>query len=134
MAVIAIDFDNTLVDRDKALPGAKEAINILREKGHKIIIHSCNNTSWIEKVLRNNDIRYDYIWTKTDAVEEDAAKPIADLYVDDKGFHFGGDWNADLFDILHRLEGLDNRKWKKSEPSSIAKFACGLQLDDEDDM
>ncbi len=104
MAVLAIDFDHTLVDGDKVRPYAREAINILREKGHKIIIHSCNDAKWIKKVLDNNDIRYDSIF-------ESGVKPIADLYVDDKGYHYKGDWESEVNDITLRLEGLDNRKW-----------------------
>lgn len=107
MAVLAIDFDNTMVVGDKPLPGIKDAINRLRELGHKIIVHSCNNTKWIERVLNNNDIRFDYI------VTNDGGKPLADLYIDDKGYHFpyNGDWNEELPRVLLRLEGLDNRKW-----------------------
>jgi hydroxymethylpyrimidine pyrophosphatase-like HAD family hydrolase len=104
MAVLAIDFDHTLVDGDKLRPFAREAINILREKGHKIVIHSCNNWKWIEKVLDNSDVRYDHIWTGE-------GKPLADLYVDDKGYHYRGDWESEVNDILLRVEGLDNRKW-----------------------
>jgi hydroxymethylpyrimidine pyrophosphatase-like HAD family hydrolase len=131
MAVIGVDLDNTLVLVDKALEGAKEAINILREAKHKIVIHSCNNKSWIEKVLNNNDIRYDYIW-------DQVGKPLCDLYVDDKGYHFpkNGNWNEQLPLILERLSGLDNRKWKAEKEekfSSISRFACGLQLDDENE-
>ncbi len=109
MAVVAIDFDNTLVNGKDALIGAREAINILRELGHKIIIHSCNEPEWIERVLNDNDIRFDLIWKGRAGV----GKPLADLYVDDKGYHFphNGNWSEELPAILVRLEGKDNRKW-----------------------
>lgn len=107
MAVLAVDFDNTMFEGDKPLPGVKEAINILREKGHKIVIHSCNNKSWIERCLNNNDIRFDHICDNANG------KPLADLYVDDKGYYFpyNGDWSEELPKILTRIEGKDNRKW-----------------------
>lgn len=107
MAVVAIDFDNTMVNHDQPLPFVKEAINSLREAGHKVIIHSCNNKSWIERTLNNNDIRFDHI------CDNDQGKPLADLYIDDKGYHFpyNGDWKAELPSIFERLKGLDNRKW-----------------------
>ena len=108
MAVLAIDFDHTLVDGDKPLEGAREAINILREEGHKIVIHSCNNTEWIKKVLNDNDIRFDYIWGSSSRREP---KPICDIYIDDKGFRFSGSWKEDLPQILDLLKGFDNRKW-----------------------
>jgi hydroxymethylpyrimidine pyrophosphatase-like HAD family hydrolase len=107
MAVLAIDFDNTMVSGDQPLEGVKEAINILREQGHKIIIHSCNGTKWIKKVLDSNEIRYDFV------CENDGGKPLADLYIDDKGYHFpfNGSWTEELPKIQERIKGKDNRKW-----------------------
>jgi hydroxymethylpyrimidine pyrophosphatase-like HAD family hydrolase len=107
MAVLAIDWDNTLMTGDKWLPGAQEALKRLRELGHKVVINSCNNPSWIEKQLREAGIAVDYVWN-------DKGKVLADLYIDDKGYHFphNSDWSDErLADVLLRLEGLDNRKW-----------------------
>lgn len=104
MALIGIDFDHTLVDGDTPLEGAKDAINLLREKGHKILIYSANRKEWIEQVLNNHDIRFDRIWT-------DRGKPNCDIFVDDKGYRFGGDWGVAKLDILALVDGLDNRKW-----------------------
>lgn len=133
MAVIAIDLDNTLVFGDKPLAYAREAVNILREKNHRVVIHTCNNISWAKKVLDNSDIRYDGIWgLNADGKESFSSgkKPLADLYIDDKGYHFKGDWKTELPEILSRISGFDNRK--DAGPQSIARFACGLQLEDED--
>lgn len=104
MAVIAIDFDHTIVEGKEPFPGVKRAINLMREAGHKIIIHSCNNPNWIEQVMNNNDLRYDGIWNEP-------GKPLADLYVDDKGFKFMGNWDTDIPLILELVKGMDNRKW-----------------------
>jgi len=106
MAVLAIDFDNTLVNGEEALPFAREAINILREDGHKVIIHSANDVPWIAKVLREHRIMYDKIW-------DNPGKPLADLYIDDRGFDFKGSWTEALPEILgHRhVKDKDNRKW-----------------------
>lgn len=108
MAVIAIDFDNTLVFVAQPLEGAREAINVLREAGHKIIIHTCNREAHVKQVLDNNDIRYDKVHGNNGK-----GKPLADIYIDDKGYHFpyNGDWNTELPKVLARIEGLDNRKW-----------------------
>lgn len=109
MAVIAIDWDNTLMEGKEWLPGAKDAILKLREKGHKIVIHSCNNPQWIEKNMNEAGIPIDYIW----GIDKEChGKPMCDLYIDDKGFHFT-DWKSDLDNIFERLEGKDNRKWSK---------------------
>jgi hydroxymethylpyrimidine pyrophosphatase-like HAD family hydrolase len=104
MALIGLDFDHTIVDGDVVRDYAREAINIWREAGHKVVIHSCNNPRWIEKVLRENRIVVDHIW-------DDKGKLLADLYVDDKGYHYKGDWKSEVNDVLKRVEGMDNRKW-----------------------
>lgn len=104
MALVCLDFDGTLINGDKPLPGAREAVNQLREAGHRIIIYSANDPTWIERVLNNADIRYDRIWNEM-------GKPPHDLLVDDKGYHFRGSWAQELPDIMIRLIGLDNRKW-----------------------
>jgi predicted HAD superfamily phosphohydrolase YqeG len=83
-----------LVQGDKALPGARDAVNQLREAGHKVMIFSCNRTQWIERVLRENDIVVDYIWG--------GDKPVCDLYIDDRALEFKGDWGETL---LRAFEG-----------------------------
>lgn len=88
---IAIDFDSTLVHRDQLLPGAKEAVWKLKREGHYILIHSCNQKKWIEKVLNDNDVPYDYIWS-----QEDRGKPVCHAYIDDKGVNFNGNWPETL--------------------------------------
>jgi len=93
--VICVDFDGTLVNYKEALPGAKEAINNLREQGHKIIIFSCNNKKWIEQILRDNDIRYDYIW--------EGDKPVCDIFIDDRNVAFDGDWGKATAEVERRV-------------------------------
>ena len=106
IAVIAIDFDDTLVFVTQPLDCAKEAVNRLREKGHKIVIHTCNREAHVKQVLDNNDIRYDRIHGN-----ESKGKPRADIYVDNNGFRFSGVWNNDINYILQAVEGIDNKKW-----------------------
>lgn len=96
---ICVDFDHTLVHHDKPIPGAKEAMQTLRDRGYVIIIYSCNNRDWIERVLRNNEIPYDYIYDSA----RDIGKPIATWYVDDRAVGFRGDWNT----VLEEIDGAD---------------------------
>lgn len=93
MQFIAVDFDGTIRDWDtnKPLPRAKETINILREKGWKILIHSCNSSEFIKQWMNDNDIRYDSIWSGT-------GKPVAAYYLDDRGLKFTT-WDQALKDI-----------------------------------
>lgn len=85
--IAAIDFDHTIWDSPNNQPmlGAKEAINLMREKGIKIVIHSCNSRNYIEKSMERTGLHYDWIW-------DHPGKPVADIYIDDRGYHFKG-WN-----------------------------------------
>lgn len=108
MAVLAIDWDNTLFAEKEWLPGAKDAIRLFREKGHKVLIHSCNASDWIIRQIDEAGLVVDHVCGK------DQGKPLADLYIDDKGYHFpyNGKWTeAEVAAVLNRVDGKDNRKW-----------------------
>lgn len=96
---ICVDFDHTIVHIDTPIPGAKEALRALKDKGYMIIIYSCNNRDWIEKVLNNNEIPYDYIYDSN----RDIGKPIATWYIDDRAIGFRGNWNT----VLEEINGKD---------------------------
>lgn len=106
MAVIAIDWDHTLMNGKEWLPGAKDALKLMREKGHKVIIYSCNSEQWIEQNLLDAGIIVDHVWIER-------GKPLADIYIDDKGYRFpsDGDWTHEINPILLMVGELDNRKW-----------------------
>jgi phosphoglycolate phosphatase-like HAD superfamily hydrolase len=99
--LVGIDFDHTIVNGDTPLPGARNALQRLKDKGCAILIHSCNNKSWIEKVLRAHDIPFDYIWDSA----TDVGKPNCDWYIDDRGIGFRGDWNVVLEEIYGNNAG-----------------------------
>ena len=86
--VIAIDFDGTLHDwhhpvegrkMGPPMEGAKAALDRLRELGHKLVIHSCNNEVVIADWMEYFNIPYDLIWTQ---------KPNCDLFIDDRAVPF----------------------------------------------
>lgn len=101
--IIAIDFDNTIVNtvynEETRLTeirglkdGAKEYINKLHNDGHYIIIWTCReneNQCIAEKFLIDNGIYYDRInanhteWFYNK--KHDSRKVFADVYIDDAG-------------------------------------------------
>lgn len=118
MALIAIDWDGTIVDSSVKgvdpvlLPGAKEAIGTFRENGHKVVIFSANRPAWVQKWLFEWGIPVDHIWGLR---PEDHGKINADIFVDDKSYHkpFNSDWAGHTKAILNdeRVKDRDNRRW-----------------------
>ena len=107
---ICIDMDGTICESRKEgqsyldvkpLPGAIEKLQTLKEEGHYLIIYTarhmktCNNNLGmitakqapvIDEWFKNYGIHYDELWF---------GKPLADVYIDDKGIQFRN-WDATL--------------------------------------
>lgn len=102
---VVIDFDGTLCkfafpEVGPIEPDAQAALQILRDKGYKIKIHSCRTaTYWgsisernthislISHFLINNKIPYDEI-----LLSPTMDKPIAETYIDDRGIKYNNNW------------------------------------------
>jgi len=100
---LCIDFDDTICNRENSpIAGAKEILSKFKEDGYRILIGSSRMDTklWGDQVhfrvkeirdwLEKHDIPYDDIVSY---------KPPADLYIDDKGYHFGGNWNTTYEDV-----------------------------------
>lgn len=100
MAVIAIDWDHTLFNTPfkKPMDGARDALFKLKEAGHKVVIHSCNDTRWIREQCEIYDLPIYAIWGELPGQE--GQKPVASCYVDDRGYRFEGNWNKTVDDVL----------------------------------
>ena len=90
---LAIDFDGVIHDpTDKApgykmgkpLPGAQLALKILHDRGATLIIH----TLWAREPAGKKACEQwlNYFGFTIDEVT--ALKPKADIYIDDRGYHF----------------------------------------------
>jgi len=85
------------------VPGARVVLQKLKEQGHYIIIHTARWTrdkikthEWLE----NNNIPFN---------ELHMSKPSADVYIDDRGFAFDGDWNSLMEHINNIKKEMDER-------------------------
>ena len=109
MKRIAIDFDNTIINKppkglstihgvfDDVIPGAVETINELYCKGYIIYIHTARQElNEVVEFLKDHGIMFNKIYHK----------PEADIYVDDRGLKFNGNW-VDTFD---EIEGF--KTWR----------------------
>lgn len=117
MAVVALDFDGVLhmapggpftpdVDRmGPPVPGALQAVSRMVNEGHELVVHTCRARS-VEGV------RSTYRWLalhRFPPMRVTYSKPVADIYVDDRGFHFEGpgSWK----ELLGILEAGTPGRW-----------------------
>lgn len=109
--VICIDFDGVIAQIDgenkdvpgDVVPGARDAMKVLKDEGYTIIIHTCRkDNKMLRKWLEDNDISYDYINENPDQPDgTNKGKPMADLYVDDRAVRFSGNWTWAMRDIAN---------------------------------
>jgi len=113
--VAAIDFDGVIhqysngwqkgIIYDEVVPGAKEGVTALKDAGYHIMIYTTRTNPQFRKkgepeqydqlvqYLEKHQIPYDRIYVGS-------GKPMAHLYLDDRGISFNGDWKKAVNDIL----------------------------------
>jgi len=107
---VAVDFDGTLTEdagwsevRDlKIRFGAATALTRFRELGWYIIIWTCREQDpEIAELLKQNAVPFDDInWNEHFGGRPGFSnKIVADLYIDDRGFRFEGDWPKTLKEV-----------------------------------
>lgn len=115
MSAIAVDFDGVLCDpknvdegRRMGNPvwGARDAMQALRRKGFKLIIHTVRGGSpkHVEDWLRFYSIPFDEV---TNIKPNDVA-----FFIDDHALRFDGDWDA----TLAQMKALDAAYQAKKTP------------------
>ena len=110
---IAIDFDGVLhlyskgwnggEIYDPPVPGAKEAMEKLKEAGHTLYIFSTrsnkifrkndpvDHNKAMKKWLEEHEIPFDKMWT--------FGKPMADVFIDDRAIGFRGYWEETVKEV-----------------------------------
>lgn len=98
MATLALDWDDTLVDRETQewLPGALNFVRALVMAKHHVFVHSsrANSPQGIALIERK-------LWEARLPALRVLPKPAADLYVDNQAHAFSGD-----FEPLYRHPAL----------------------------
>lgn len=115
---VALDFDGVLhtysrgwedgTIYDVPVEGSVEAINILRMY-FDFVIFTCRRPlddveDWVKKY-------YGFFIPATNA------KPVADMYIDDRGYRFEGDWKLAAIDIMR----LWNEHWSRAADAAHQK-------------
>lgn len=108
---ICIDFDGVLADYSEGyqgedkfgdmVPNADNGTAILKKKGFTIIIYTTRPANdALKNWLKENNITYDYINENPDQPKSaEGCKLIADIYLDDRGIQFRGNWEWIMRDI-----------------------------------
>jgi len=113
--ILCVDLDDTISDypgwegegykivNGKPMTGVQETIDTLRNEGWLVLVYStrCNFKGGVvatAKFLEDNGIRVDGVCFN---------KPPADIYLDDKGMTFDGNWSG----MLEKIRSF--KTWKK---------------------
>lgn len=111
MSIICLDFDGVLhnpADRSpgykmgKPVEGSKEVTELMLRHGHEVLIHSA-------RVNKPEDVDHVLAWLYYFGFQVMPVyihKPLADIYIDDKGLHFTG-WDTALPELAQRLGWAD---------------------------
>ena len=95
---IVLDFDGVLHDAAHPIAGRKmgppvegalAAVHHLIDQGHELVIHTCRWRPEIDGPA-NHILQWLDYW-KFPKLTVSMLKPVADLYIDDRGYHFT-DW------------------------------------------
>lgn len=123
---ICIDFDGVLHDYSEGFKGkdvfgdmlsnADKGTQLLKKKGWTIIIYTTRpKTTKLEKWLKDHKIAYDYINENPNQPEDSkGGKLIADIYLDDRGMRFNGQWSEWL---MEEIAGF--QPWQEQERNNL---------------
>lgn len=130
---ICIDLDGTIIFYDnwvnemtfgEVLPDAINALGKLKANGYTIIIYTTRtDKSLVSQFLNSKNIPFDYInENPNQPANAIGGKPIADIYVDDRGLQFQGNWNDTLKQIM------SFKTWQEKEKEKNEKMEYGKQF------
>lgn len=115
----AFDFDGVLSQYDgvfisdehvgKPMPEVVKAIKILKEQGHKILVYSTRSSKTLEDYCKKHNIPADYFNNNPEYKTGNPGKPVASIYVDDRGLHYHGQTAEELVREINNFQV----HWKK---------------------
>ena len=119
--LIAVDFDGVISayegwrgkgDFALPVPGVRAALKTLKDEGHIILINTTRlEIHQIKEYLEFHDIPFDHLNHSplNDEKMLHPAKQQADVYIDDRGLRFVGQWDEDFLSAIRNFKPW----WKK---------------------
>lgn len=135
---ICIDFDGVLSEYSEGfqgkdvfgdmVKGSDSATQLLKEKGWTIIVYTTRPvTDALKKWLDDNSISYDYINENPNQPEDaKSSKLMADIYLDDRGMRFDGNWDWTIRSIASFMP------WEKKEDEEAQKQRMKKAYEEEE--
>ncbi len=111
----AFDFDGVIAEYrgfkglepthvGKPIEAVANAIRILKQHGHKIIIYSTRGEEMLRKYCDDNKIPVDYINRNPEKEGENPGKPVAYVYVDDRTVCYRGQSTEQLVEEILKFK------------------------------
>ena len=116
--IIAFDFDGVVAqyngfvshdDVQEPIAETIKAMNLLKEKGFRILIFSTRGTEFLNKYCERFSIPADFINDNPEMRGENPGKPVAWLYVDDRAIRYIGQTAETLVSEIEQFKAY----WKR---------------------
>jgi hydroxymethylpyrimidine pyrophosphatase-like HAD family hydrolase len=116
--VFAFDFDGVIAKYDgfvsqehtgEPIEEVVKAIRILKENGHKILLHSTRGDDLLRDYCKEHNIPFDFINKNPTLEGENPGKPIAYVYIDDRAIRYEGQSANQLVTELENFKAY----WQK---------------------
>lgn len=134
MSTIAIDVDGTLADYSQGwqgkdvigapLPGARAFLQRLHDNGYRVCIFTCRDTDRVTDWLNEHSLYFDEVNTNSEGLDT-PGKIMADVYLDDKGLRFDGDYEQAYADIAAFSPWYKAQDRETLTPTERGARACG---------
>jgi hypothetical protein len=135
---ICIDVDGVIADYSQGfkgpkvigapLPGAREFLERLREAGWKIVIFTTRGNDVMEQYMEQHSLYYDEINDNSSLRGENPGKPIAAVYLDDRGIRFNGDFDQAFEQIMNFKVWYEEPRRQFSFSRALKKLKAGKRL------
>lgn len=101
LPIIALDFDGVLRNKETDTPvmGSREAVEILSQEYEVVVFTARTDLDKVYNWLEDNSFPHLKVSNK---------KPIAEVYVDDHGYRFCGDWKTAIEDLQYIGKGWND--------------------------
>lgn len=116
--ILAVDLDETIIqsDTEELVPGAKEALQYLKDNGWLIVIWTCRGDidTHVPQILKRHGIPYDAINTNVLGIKDKSRKISFDAIVDNKNVDFGDGWESIVRELEKRRAGWQRKDITKA--------------------